>query len=98
MSLIRGAQGKVSAVGFKIGLEIYVKCGVKKHSEVQIFFGKREAGESKLTGKVMLYYVLHLTQLYRFRFPLLLPAIVLCVIVMMLWFSAVLFRPKDKLL
>ncbi len=45
-------QDLVSPVGFKIGLELYVKCRVKQHAEVQIFFGKREAGESKLTGKV----------------------------------------------
>jgi len=49
---LAAGKGKISAVGFKIGLEVYVKTGIKKHAEVQIFFAKREAGESKLTGKV----------------------------------------------
>lgn len=68
-ALRRGA-GSISPVGFKIALELYVKCGVRRHGEVNIFFAKREHGESKLTGKVMLYYLVHLQQLYRFKHPL----------------------------
>ena len=46
-------QARFSFEGrFKIALELYVKCGVKRHGEVSIFFAKREHGESKLTGKV----------------------------------------------
>jgi len=97
-SALAKGKGKVSAVGFKIGLEVFVKCGVQNHGEVQIFFGKREAGESKLTGKVMLYYVLHLTRLYRFKFPLLLPMLCLLLLCIAFYAAAALFRPKDKLL
>jgi len=54
----------VSALGFKIALEFYVKAKVKKHEEVPIVFGVRTAGESKLTGKVIVHYLRHLGQLY----------------------------------
>jgi dolichol-phosphate mannosyltransferase len=75
-ALDRGlGQGQVSALGFKIGLELYVKCGCTKHAEVNIFFAKREHGESKLSGKVMLYYILHLVNLYSFRYPAALPTL-----------------------
>uniref|UniRef100_A0A6B2LEG7 Dolichol-phosphate mannosyltransferase subunit 1 n=1 Tax=Arcella intermedia TaxID=1963864 RepID=A0A6B2LEG7_9EUKA len=56
----------INNVGFKIALELYVKSRVKKHVEVPIFFGLRVAGESKLTGKVMLHYTQHLLELYPF--------------------------------
>jgi len=59
----------VNTVGFKIALELFVKARVKKHIEVPIFFGLRVAGESKLSGKVMLHYTKHLSQLYPFVYP-----------------------------
>eukprot|EP00295_Goniomonas_pacifica_P046243 CAMPEP_0175918310 /NCGR_PEP_ID=MMETSP0108-20121206/11813_1 /TAXON_ID=195067 ORGANISM="Goniomonas pacifica, Strain CCMP1869" /NCGR_SAMPLE_ID=MMETSP0108 /ASSEMBLY_ACC=CAM_ASM_000204 /LENGTH=264 /DNA_ID=CAMNT_0017240923 /DNA_START=1 /DNA_END=795 /DNA_ORIENTATION=- len=63
--------------GFKIAMEVYVKSRCSSHAEVPIFFGKRLEGESKLTGAVMIHYLLHLVALYRFRFPWLLPLLVL---------------------
>jgi len=74
----------ISPLGFKIGLELYVKCHCQNHAEVNIFFGKRTAGESKLSGKVMVYYVLHLATLYHYRFPAALPLVFL-VCLGMLW-------------
>jgi len=59
----------VSSLGFKICMELYVKSEVKKHAEVSIVFGVRNAGESKLTGKVILHYLNHLLQLYMFVYP-----------------------------
>jgi dolichol-phosphate mannosyltransferase len=62
-------SGKVSGVGFKIAMEIFVKCGVKTHGEVPIVFGVRTEGESKLTGKVITMYLKHLSELYLFKYP-----------------------------
>mmetsp|Transcript_26076 Transcript_26076/g.40801 ORF Transcript_26076/g.40801 Transcript_26076/m.40801 type:complete len:177 (+) Transcript_26076:235-765(+) len=98
---LRRGKSNISPVGFKIALELYVKCGAPKHSEVQIFFAKREAGQSKLTGKVMVYYVLHLAQLYWFRFPaLVVVAVAIALIILLMMIYVVLFgsnsggRPK----
>ena len=55
--------------GFKICLEIYVKAGVVSHAEVPIVFGVRTEGESKLSGKVVIGYVLHLLDLYLYSMP-----------------------------
>jgi dolichol-phosphate mannosyltransferase len=35
----------------------------------------RVAGESKLTGKVILNYIQHLRELYNFKFPALIPVL-----------------------
>ena len=61
-------RGKASPIGFKICMEIYVKCGVKSHGEVPITFGIRTEGESKLSSKVVVSYVMHLMELYWFKF------------------------------
>jgi len=71
-------------LGFKIALELYVKAGIKKHEEVPILFGVRTAGESKLTGKVIVYYVRHLVALYSFLYPLL-PLVVVLLILAVLY-------------
>jgi len=69
----RGKQ-KISPIGFKICLETYVKCGVKKSAEVPFSFGVRTVGESKLTGTVIIRYLQQLAELYRYQplFPILL--------------------------
>jgi dolichol-phosphate mannosyltransferase len=42
-----GQARKLSPIGYKIALELYVKCGCKRPCEVPIQFGTRHAGESK---------------------------------------------------
>ncbi len=66
---LRGRR-QVSPVGFKICMESYIKCGIQgdKLIEVPILFGTRAAGESKLTGKVIISYLQHLVELYYFKF------------------------------
>jgi dolichol-phosphate mannosyltransferase len=59
----------INPVGFKIALELFVKCHVQHHAEIPIEFGMRLSGSSKLTGKVILYYLKHLRDLYYFRYP-----------------------------
>lgn len=73
----------VSDLGFKICLELYVKSGIKKHAEVSIVFGVRLAGESKLTGKVILHYLTHLRQLYTHQFGILFYLFILVIV----WFA-----------
>jgi dolichol-phosphate mannosyltransferase len=74
----------VSPIGFKIGLELFVKCGCTSLAEVPFLFGVRSFGESKLSGKIIVKYIQQLSQLYWFRFPV---AVVLFLIlaVFILW-------------
>ena len=96
-ALDRG-QEHISPLGFKIGLELFVKCGCSKHAEVNIFFAKRQHGESKLTGKVMIYYLFHLVSLYNFRYPGALQAVLVlcCVYGVILWQLVVLCTSTGK--
>ena len=55
-----------------------------RFAQVGIDFGVRVAGESKLTGKVILNYIRHLIELYRFKFPLLLPLLLLVFVVFLI--------------
>lgn len=55
-------------VGYKIGLELYVKCGCRKAVEVPIHFADRRRGTSKLTFREQLRYLQHIRRLYMFRF------------------------------
>lgn len=56
-----------SPLGYKIGLELLVRCRCGNVREIPIHFSNREHGESKLTLQQQLLYVQHLTRLYRFR-------------------------------
>jgi len=55
-------------VGYKIGLEIIVRCHVTNVGEVPIHFSDRAKGESKLSFKVQLQYLQHLRRLYAYRY------------------------------
>jgi dolichol-phosphate mannosyltransferase len=57
-------------IGYKIGLELIVKCGCEKVVEVPIHFEDRRFGESKLTFKQQLLYLQHLRRLYMFKYGL----------------------------
>jgi len=56
-------------LGYKIGLELYVKSGCARPGEVPIRFAARTAGKSKLGPRPVVEYLRHLRKLYRFRFP-----------------------------
>ncbi len=62
------SAGRLDPIGYKIGLELLVKCGAKKVVEVPITFQDRLHGESKLTFKEQLNYLRHLRRLYNYRF------------------------------
>jgi dolichol-phosphate mannosyltransferase len=55
-------------VGYKIGLELIVKCACERVVEVPIHFEDRQLGKSKLTMRQQLLYIKHLRRLYTFKF------------------------------
>ncbi len=56
-----------SPLGYKIGLELLVRCDCGNVKEIPIHFANRTRGESKLTAKQQLLYVRHLARLYRYK-------------------------------
>lgn len=60
---------ELNPVGYKIGLELIVKCGCKHVAEVPIHFRTRQLGESKLTLSVQWEYLQHVVRLLRFTHP-----------------------------
>ena len=63
------AAADVSPLGYKIGLELYVKARCHHPVEIPIRFESRAGGESKLNFRTQLAYRRHLRRLYAFRFP-----------------------------
>ncbi len=59
---------KLNPIGYKIALELIVKCGIKNVGEVPIHFTDRVHGESKLSFKEQLKYIQHLRRLYIYKF------------------------------
>lgn len=57
----------LNTIGFKLGLEILVKCRPKKVVEIPYVFKDRRLGNSKLTGAEYGNYISHLVKLYRFK-------------------------------
>jgi dolichol-phosphate mannosyltransferase len=63
------ARGRnLNPMGFKIALELAVKCNVRTLKDVPITFGDRIAGESKLSMKTNILYLTQLAGLYWFKF------------------------------
>jgi dolichol-phosphate mannosyltransferase len=61
------AAEKLSPVGYKIGLELIVKCGCQRIKEVPILFANRLHGESKLSLREQFLYLRHLKRLYQYK-------------------------------
>jgi len=62
-------QGRdLAPVGYKIGLELLLKCGCERVVEVPIHFEDRRFGQSKLTVRQQLLYLRHLRRLYIFKY------------------------------
>ena len=66
-SLLRSG-GKLNPIGWKIGLEIMVKCRCKNIKEAPIHFSNRAKGKSKLNVKIALDYVRHVQKLMVYKF------------------------------
>jgi dolichol-phosphate mannosyltransferase len=60
------AAAPLDPVGYKIGLELMVKCHCRDVVEVPISFHNRLHGESKLNLREQINYLRHLGRLYRF--------------------------------
>ena len=61
----------LNPLGYKIGLELLIKGRCSKLKDVPILFADRHAGESKLTFRQQLLYLVHLKRLYFFKHPIL---------------------------
>lgn len=68
-SISKNKINTLNPLGFKIGLEMIVKCGPKKIKEIPIIFQERLYGESKLDLKQQLLYLLHIKRLFEFKYP-----------------------------
>jgi dolichol-phosphate mannosyltransferase len=64
--VIEGVE--LNPIGFKIGLEIFVKGKHKTWKEIPYIFTDRRAGKSKLSQKEMLNYLLHLRKLIQYKY------------------------------
>jgi dolichol-phosphate mannosyltransferase len=62
------AGRQFSPIGYKIGLELLVKCGCKKPVEIPIHFADRQIGKSKLTLTEQLKYIKHVRRLLIFKY------------------------------
>jgi dolichol-phosphate mannosyltransferase len=62
------SRGTLNPTGFKIALEILVKCQPSPVVEVPFQFGERLAGQSKLGPNIIASYGRHVLRLYRWRF------------------------------
>ena len=60
---------EINPVGYKIGLELIVKCGCTNVTEVPIHFRTRQLGQSKLTLRVQWEYLQHVIRLLRYTHP-----------------------------
>ncbi|MDB5039265.1 MAG: arnC 3 [Bacteriovoracaceae bacterium] len=61
-------SASLNPIGYKIGLELIVKCGFKNVKEVPITFELRKKGESKLSLKEQLKYLTHIKRLADYKF------------------------------
>jgi dolichol-phosphate mannosyltransferase len=61
-------RARLDPIGYKIGLEVLVRCRPDPVVEVPFVFEHRIAGESKLGTKQIMAYVRHLGRLYAWRY------------------------------
>jgi len=62
------ASSLLNPVGYKIGLELMVKCKWRKIVEIPIHFADRQSGRSKLTFGERIKYLKHLIRLALFKY------------------------------
>lgn len=65
--LVLENQAKINPIGWKITLEIIVKCHLKNIREVPIHFTERARGYSKLNTATTFAYFHHLSRLLRYK-------------------------------
>src|SRR5208283_3523031 len=55
-------------IGYKIGLELVLKCRCQMVREIPIHFEDRKLGKSKLSLREQLRYIEHIRRLYNYKF------------------------------
>ncbi len=60
-------RGDLNPIGYKIALELIVKCRFRNIAEIPIHFADRRHGRSKLTLGEQLRYLLHLRRLFAYK-------------------------------
>jgi dolichol-phosphate mannosyltransferase len=65
---VEAVRSELNPVGYKIALELIVKCGCKRVDEVPIRFEDRAYGQSKLSLREQMNYLRHIFRLYHYRF------------------------------
>jgi len=70
--VLRRGEGRLNPIGFKIGLEIMVRCRCHPIQDVAITFQERASGESKLSAKQYRLFLEQLASLYWDKFGMLL--------------------------
>ena len=58
----------LNPIGYKIGLELIVKCNLHRIEEIPIHFEDRQFGESKLTLSEQKKYIQHLCRLFIYKY------------------------------
>ncbi len=66
--MLSRAEG-LDPVGYKIGLELLVRCRCKDIREVPIHFANRRSGQSKLSFAEQLRYLRHVRRLLFYKYP-----------------------------
>jgi len=61
--------GTLDPIGYKIGLELLVRCGCSRVREIPIHFSTRKAGHSKLSLAEQLRYLRHVRRLLVYKYP-----------------------------
>jgi dolichol-phosphate mannosyltransferase len=62
------AADYLNPIGYKIALELIVKCRLENVGEIPIYFANRKRGKSKLSFKEQLRYIQHLRRLFIYKF------------------------------
>ena len=62
------SASELNPIGYKIGLELMVKCNLHRIEEIPIHFKDRQFGESKLTLTEQKKYLQHLCRLFIYKF------------------------------
>jgi dolichol-phosphate mannosyltransferase len=70
----------LNPLGFKIGLEMIVKAAPKRITEIPIQFREREFGESKLSLKEQINYLIHIRRLFEYKYKTISEFIKFCLI------------------
>jgi len=84
--VLKRGEGQLNPIGFKIGLEIMVRCRCYPVQDVAITFQERAAGESKLSAKQYKLYLEQLLSLYiaKFGAAMLIPLLLLILILFLI--------------